>query len=494
VTAAHGLSEPQLTKPRFSRVWVIQEFVLAPTVMFYIGPVVMPSTIFSRAREEFQSYLVWPYSTSPESLPAFCPTLLNTGITKFVQFSELKGDIRNHTRSLTVLELRLRLSQRFASVDLDQVYSLYGIANYIQSHHDKSHGGKRELIPNYNNPPEFVYTEVTLAHFEERQSLRPLSLSSYKHNHPNTPSWVIDWTVLQSNNMTFDNHLWTHMYDKFNADQGLDIHTPAFSSKDGFLFLEGFLADEVALAARYNHKSEISSFMETLRRYDPNTTYHGDQKHTWVEAYFRTILADGVRDTSYGATNDDFNRLPPSTYPNAMTRRLPFVLQSYSPWNIEDPNPVESGDRSSISEHDRMWGRCHWRSSMLPPASPDRKYLENLAIVLEAQAKGILGGRTLFLTKGGYLGVTHTCIPGDQIYIVRGGRTPLILRELSKIPEGVGNRRDERLKIDSGADCKFGEGKEYQVVTDCYLHGFMDGGHDEKLLRQQGKFTNLTIV
>lgn len=421
---------------------------------------------------------------------------------KFVQFSGLKGDIRSHTRSLTVLELRLRLSQRFASVDLDQVYSLYGIANYIRSHYDKDPGGGRELIPNYSDSPEYVYTEVTLAHLEQRQSLLPLSLSSYKYNHPDTPSWVIDWTVLQSNNMTFDNHLWTRMYDNFHADQGLDTKAPTLIAKDGFLHLEGFLADEVALAARYNHPLEVASFMEMLQSHSPDAMYHEDQKNTWAEAYFRTILVDGVQDIPYSATNDNFSRLPPTNHYNGTMLRLPFVLQSYSPWNIEDPesknfNPSNPGYRSHCAEYDRMWGKCKWRGTdnrTIPPSSPDAKYLENLAIALKAQAKGVLDGRMLFLTKRGYLGVTHKCVIGDQIYIVKGGRTPVILRESSEASEQREHQGAERPDTSSGTECSPLENKKYRVVTDCYLHGLMDGEQNEKLLRDQGGFRALTIV
>jgi hypothetical protein len=488
-------SEALLTRLRFSRVWVIQEFILAPDVLFYMGPVVMPSTIFPQANERFQSYLVWPYSSSPESLPASCRTLLNTGILKFIQFSDLKNDIRSHTRSLTVLELRLRLSQRFASVDLDQVYSLYGIASYIQSQHDSVNGSRRELIPNYSDSPSHAFTEITLAHFEERQSLLPLSLSSYKHNHPNTPSWVIDWTVLQSDSISFDNHLWTQMYDKFYADRGLDTDTPVFHTKNERLHLQGFLVDEVALVVRYDQASEFSTFMEILRKREPTAMYHKHQHHTWLEAHLRTILVDGVRDYKLGTLNGGFNRLPANEYEGKI-QRLPFVLQPYCPWTIEDPDPVSADNGSSLSEHDRMWGKCCWRggeNKTIPPASPHRKDLENLALALQAQAKGVLSGRTLFLTKGGYLGVAHMCVPGDEIYIVRGGRTPIILRELEETPDDAEERGTERSKDDPDADSALKGGRQYRVVTDCYLHGFMDGEHNQELLVEKG-FSTLIIA
>jgi hypothetical protein len=143
-----------------------------------------------------------------------------------------------------------------------------------------------------------------------------------------------------------------------------------------------------------------------------------------------------------------------------------------------------------------MWGKCRWRggeNKTIPPASPDRKDLANLALALQAQAKGVLNGRTLFLTKGGHLGVAHKCVPGDEIYIVRGGRTPVVLRELQETPDDAEERGTERSKVDPDVGSEFKGGRQYRVVTDCYLHGFMDGEHNHKFSKEKG-FSTLIIA
>ncbi|KAF2703516.1 hypothetical protein K504DRAFT_495621 [Pleomassaria siparia CBS 279.74] len=315
--AKHDLQERLFTKiiqglesnEWFNRLWVVQEYILASAVTVYIGPVALPWTMFSRASEAYRNFLSWAYASAPETHDASCRILINTGIIRFVEFAKLRDSIRERPERQTILELRLQLSRRFASVDLDQIYSLYGVHGYIQDHDGEDAAREPEDSPNYNDPPEGTYVVTSLRHFKEARSLLPLSLSSYKQKYTSTPSWTIDWTALQSDQIGFDHRLWTEMYGMFHADHGLGEPQSCFTNHNTIMSLQGVLIDEVIVAARFDNEEERSAFMDTMRTRDPAGLYPGNEQMTWADAWFRTVVADSSR---LDTTRESCNACPSS--------------------------------------------------------------------------------------------------------------------------------------------------------------------------------------
>ncbi|KAH7374097.1 heterokaryon incompatibility protein-domain-containing protein [Cadophora sp. MPI-SDFR-AT-0126] len=69
---------------------------------------------------------------------------------------------------------------------------------------------------------------------------------------------------------------------------------------------------------------------------------------------------------------------------------------------------------------------------------------------------GVSGGRTLFATKKGYLGLgSSTMEIGDVVAVFAGGMTPFVLRK--------------NLELASGKECT------YKLIADAYIHGLMGG-------------------
>jgi hypothetical protein len=459
--------------------------------MLYIGPVVMPWSIFSSAREGYQGHIDWPYASSPEDFQVSCRALLDRGVTRFVEFALFKKYIRERTQRQTVLELRLQLSQRSASVDLDQIYSLYGIVEYVQNHAGEGSIRGSEDKPDYNGSSESTYIATSLAHMGATQSLLALSLSGYKQNYPNTPSWAIDWTALQSDITNFDHRLWTEMYGNFHADRGLGERQLYLTSTTGVLSLQGVLLDEIAIAARFGHAPEFCTFMDMMQKYDPDVPYTGHQQKSWAEAWFRTILADSVR--SYSPSSGfALRRLDQTQYYEGILQRLHIILESYNPWKLNGTGST----KDNRSEQATVWGKYLWHgfNNSTPPASSTMKSLETLARALRAQAQGILSERTLFLTRNGYIGVTHKCRPGNQIFVFQCGNTPVIVEEVADTRADKTEQGKERLNADYTTEVRVEEGQQYRVVSDCYLHGFMDGEHNERLLEKRGRLGVVSII
>ena len=73
-------------------------------------------------------------------------------------------------------------------------------------------------------------------------------------------------------------------------------------------------------------------------------------------------------------------------------------------------------------------------------------------------------GRCMYMTAKGHLGMCYRVVePGDEVWILQGGKVPFILRPCKDDAEGEASRSE------LGADCP------YTLVGDCYLDGFMDG-------------------
>ena len=81
-------------------------------------------------------------------------------------------------------------------------------------------------------------------------------------------------------------------------------------------------------------------------------------------------------------------------------------------------------------------------------------------------------GRAFFLTKKGYIGLGFpSTLPGDLVWVLRGGKTPFVLRRAMQRVGGQDIRDIKRLSCD--------------FIGDCYLQDFMDGeafmGEDTRL-------------
>ena len=95
---------------------------------------------------------------------------------------------------------------------------------------------------------------------------------------------------------------------------------------------------------------------------------------------------------------------------------------------------------------------------------------------------------SLFITENGYLGLAKDddlfakddeggLRAGDSIFILSEGNMPFVLREEKSLQ-----------KSQSHGD------KLWKIFNPCHVHGFMDGEHNERLLKEQGGCTTLKIV
>ena len=102
----------------------------------------------------------------------------------------------------------------------------------------------------------------------------------------------------------------------------------------------------------------------------------------------------------------------------------------------------------------------------------------------EHRFKRYFFSRTLFLTRGGYLGLgPATTKPGDEVWLVAGARTPFVMRGVprdkgkGRAVDGVrhgGKQGQEPVGavveqiVEDGGVCR-------RFVGESYVHGIMDG-------------------
>ena len=78
-------------------------------------------------------------------------------------------------------------------------------------------------------------------------------------------------------------------------------------------------------------------------------------------------------------------------------------------------------------------------------------------------------GRRFFVTKKGYIGTRPPELQqGDEIYILAGGKVPFVLQPLSKPQPNT-----------------------FELVSDCYVHGIMDGEAVSEKAPERNRWRNL---
>jgi hypothetical protein len=438
-----------------------------------------------QATAEYDAFMEWDGEpTTRRKHNKFYQKLFDVGFVRFVEMANMKQSLQsdsNDEKTISIVQLRLHLQKRFASVDLDQVYSLFGLLDGAQS--------RGQLPPaDYDLATSIVYTDISLRHIRAFASLLPLSISGMKNRYPNTPSWAIDWTVLQSETVGFDSPAWTELELRFQASSGLQTKEVDFDGD--VMYLSGVYVDEIIETImpgpdrffqrdflslgmnqeieKFNSDEKKISFKHLAMNKKMDEKYPGTRLD-WKDAWFRTLRCDCLHDRSPGN---------PGTLRRTTTSESNLIssLYHYGGISLSFPKP---GPRFYRSNQTKIYMGPLKHLTWVKEAPDDKKFkLEpfdptqltwNLEKGVAEQILKTSTGRTLFLTKRGYLGIANNCQAGNMVFIVANGRRPLVLQQQEEVDT-------------------------YRNVADCYLHGFMDGKHNKRLLKEQGGLKTLKIV
>ena len=258
------------------------------------------------------------------------------------------------------------------------------------------------LNPDYSKPAETVFLDLVLHYTSNLQSLRILAQCELRDDTSGMklPTWVPDWTVPR-------------------LSKTISLSASCLNSKPRVRYQDGKV-----LAATGVHVAIIECVEPLPQPAGPDEYLSASE----VEDAIRAIIVPKIESLSLSERDAIINSLCRTICCNAFA-------DSYSPPSSRFPSseicrkyihPIVDTTRDTA-----------------PEISPESLlYLSSIAAASR--------GRSFFTTVNGYIGLSPTATkPGDEVCILLGCQSPLVLR-----PSGDGY---------------------HKVVGECYIDGFMDG-------------------
>jgi hypothetical protein len=399
-----------LTRPWWERTWVQQELLLAKRAVFHCG----------------FSYFEWSDMPSIEDFNLLMRSAMQSRrFKKAVVIDDLNDNLHAFARIQNMAHIHgwAKTDEHsvhilahgrpcFNSDDRDSIYGFLG----LMSEHIAS-----KFNPNYKMSVADVFQDAAIQITACSQSLILFSLTQYTTMMDRwTPTWVPIWHALKG----LEAIEWSHraprltQHEYFSACAG---HTMKFEVIGrGLLKLSGGKLDQVQLMG------SVTS--------PPNSTTEEilEQHRKWRRLCLGSFGFDPCyhqeRYIAGGSANDAFWRT--------------LINESWS--------PVGKGERRRRCQNKDHKAYLNW----LHELEVSRGYwLSDIADSFHLSFLEACIGRRIFVTKKGYFGIGPAELEeGDEIYILAGGKLPLVLRPLPK----------SRLRA-------------FELVGDCYVHGIMDG-------------------
>ena len=284
---------------------------------------------------------------------------------------------------------------RFASCSdpRDKIFAVLSLAQQWQT---------RGIDANYSKPAEAVFQDLVLHYTSNIQSLNILTSCELRDDTGGMklPTWVPDWTVPRSS-------------------EAVQLPASCRNSKPRVRYQDGRV-----LAATGVHVAVIKC-VETLPQPARPDRYG---YHDEMEDAIRALIVPKIKSLSLSERDATVNSL-------CRTIRCNVFADIYSPPNLSHPT-FESCRQCIHRIIDTT------RDTALDRSPESQRYLND---VIHANC-----GRSFFTTVDGYIGLAPIAAkPGDEICILLGCRSPLVLRP-----------------------CEDGY---HNVVGECYIDGFMDG-------------------
>lgn len=157
--------------------------------------------------------------------------------------------------TLDLFYMRVQYSGRTASQDLDLLYGLLGVAR-----------SPYEIVPDYSRSVEDAYTEVSRKFLESYTQAASFWIFVYvplKNRYVNMPSWVVDWTRLDSIDCFIDSRRWATLHKRFQSKRTTRLISrwgDNVSFKNGMMILYAQQPDTIAVVG------EVMDFTNTPGR------------------------------------------------------------------------------------------------------------------------------------------------------------------------------------------------------------------------------------
>ncbi|KAM0206625.1 hypothetical protein ACHAPA_004352 [Fusarium lateritium] len=461
-------------RPWFHRMWTVQEVTLplAPKVDVFCGHSMINWVILWQATD-----ILGAVGYNDKSMG---PAMKLLRYISQAMTVHLVPGVKQFMKNIPNRELDLRLSllltlcrPKLATDAKDKAYALYGLLEVL---------GIELIKPNYEKPLAEIFTEITTATIAHDKSLWVLCFAASDKKHPDIPSWVPDWS-----DRGWEEDDPRHVPDRrrFSAS-GTSTPEWSFTSNPREIVLRGRIVDTIVDRQDFMPCFPRTSLPELFLHRDDNgrcivsenlATIH--QIYTTMQAWLE--LASSLQTYPTGEPVDDIlkatllNSDPVSlASPRAdqfnnwlatmraseeeiTIKSVPYAMkwQATSPPNISLRGLLGAVFRPSKGA--KMFEATVNKTREDVPIEL-RTYLamasEGNGFGFHSLAATFSAQKALFRTEGGYLGTAADGFSGslqlgDKIALVAGLEVPVILRPI---------------------------GNSFQLISHCYVHGFMDGG------------------
>ncbi|KAF9880376.1 heterokaryon incompatibility protein [Colletotrichum karsti] len=432
-----------LSRPWFTRVWIIQEVILSRDPWVVCG----------------DSIMVW------ENLAGACMQLRTTGISEWMQqnfpkekkdedrdvcqlaweLDQLKQHAQDNNSTLFSLLVQSRGAQCY---DLrDKVYGLLGVCN-------AEHQEALKVSYDEDFTASRLYHDVVVHHLSldaRSWSLHEL-LSCVDHESPHLPSWVPDWSKPRR----------TVALGYTTASQGiyrahgrfvplmLKIDAEVDDKNHGELHVRGVLVDSIAKLSdvfedpdlTYEYPSTNKTLLDFLDFVSQMTEYPAP--HSVFSAFWHTLVAG----------KDGAGRLK---CPDSVEEIVSLLLDAST-----GQSPSIAGQTyTTRQKRPKGKGRLELeRLKVRKSGSAGEAFQETRTAMINA-----VKNRRLGITTKGYLGLfPQHAEAGDNLYVLDGGHVPFVMRDA--------------------------EGGKFRLVGECYVYGIMDG----EAIREDTRLEEMTLV
>ncbi|KAF4536436.1 Heterokaryon incompatibility protein [Lasiodiplodia theobromae] len=451
-----------LGKPKvWNRVWIMQEVSFAPRVVLVSGNATLP---WDRVEEflDAENYIRkygfpdafhGPFSHGMEPLRDVLTFYLASAqilahqrrIAAAMQQPPQQSD--NFPPTSSLLDVLARFRHTDATDPRDKVFALLGLTSNPLS-----------ITPTYHDSKRQVYTKTATAIINASGNLdllcqSPWGLFGTAGRDASLPSWVPDFANAgDTSDILFAQR---GIYAPAGDEQ---LQTPCTAADDGRLPLEGWdagelrklypqiqglrtlkMPDEVLRegieAGNESLRLLLSSSEEPHRR--RSESQDGDDAERRgsgaglrrFEQYWRTIMLDCKRYPVTRLDEDDVRDLRPKW---EAWLRIPYVMKTWT---------LLSGEVCSA-----------------PFPEKDREAEHGI----QNHSEYAWGMRFAVLEDGGYAMVLTEAEEGDRVAVLKGAKTPVVVRRKEGIAQG--GREEET----------------WTLIGPCYVHGLMDGQIVEK--------------
>ncbi|KAI1194360.1 HET-domain-containing protein [Nemania serpens] len=402
-----------LSRPWFRRIWVIQEFVVSPTVDMYCGKTMCEWGSFSMMfyYSFAEAKVSWDHIVSPRQKINFF-----RGLTQIMQMHELRNQVHDkdednrEAKPLIWLLSRCRTAE--ATMPVDKIYAMLNLSS-----------SPFVLKPSYIKSKADIYREFAEITFEGDNGGTVLSEAALTNRaDPSLPSWVPDWSEAPAR---------INLSQTLIASQGMFFDAGRSRTADGpgpklchrieenILFVKGVILQSIflvgpdrpvpgAIADEAPNLANLVTIFSYIQMFlDMEIPYPtGEDKETVADVL---LEADQLQ----GPTNIT------SFWENTHSRDLLFEpeLSAVGP----DGDPILEAMRRRRLEDPQGY----------------------------ANISRAVAGRRFAITDQAYVGlVPDTARDGDKICILQGCNVPYVLRPA---------------------------GEHYRLMGDAYMHGIMLG-------------------